>query len=57
MALRAQNERRFKRWEELPKGGRRYVRADVAEFGLRWQDCEEFLLGLPRESDRFNRMN
>ena len=32
--------------------------ADVAEFGLRWQDCEEFSssIGLPRESNRFERM-
>jgi hypothetical protein len=124
MASRAQNERKFKHWEELPNGGRRYIRefagraggiartskksvqknalcdlrrkfmippvadkitdyrhgtlsqtelvdwaerammdadfdksdvdlltdivgqlglADIAEFGLRWQDCEEFL--------------
>lgn len=26
MASRAQNERKFKRWEELPNGGRRYFR-------------------------------
>ena len=26
MASREQNERKFKRWEELPDGGRRYVR-------------------------------
>ena len=26
MASRAQNERTFKHWEELPNGGRRYIR-------------------------------
>jgi len=26
MASRAQNERKFKHWEELPNGGRRYIR-------------------------------
>ncbi len=26
MASRAQNERKFKNWEELPNGGRRYIR-------------------------------
>ena len=31
MASRAQNERKFKRWEELPNGGRRYIR----DFGGR----------------------
>jgi hypothetical protein len=31
MSSRAQNEKKFKRWEELPNGGRRYVR----EFGGR----------------------
>jgi hypothetical protein len=31
MASRAQNERKFKRWEELPNGGRQYIR----DFGGR----------------------
>ena len=26
MASRAHNERKFKHWEELPNGGRRYIR-------------------------------
>ena len=26
MPSRAQNERKFKHWEELPNGGRRYIR-------------------------------
>ena len=26
MTSRAQNERKFKNWEELPNGGRRYIR-------------------------------
>jgi hypothetical protein len=33
MASRAQNERKFKYWEELPNGGRQYVR----DFGGRLQ--------------------
>jgi len=31
MASRAQNERKFKHWEELPNGGRQYIR----DFGGR----------------------
>ena len=31
MASRAQNERKFERWEELPNGGRQYIR----DFGGR----------------------
>jgi hypothetical protein len=32
--------------------------ADVAEFGLRWQDCKEFLrrLGYPRKGDCLQRI-
>jgi hypothetical protein len=37
MASRAQNERKFKHWEELPNGGRRYVR----EFGGRARYIKE----------------
>ena len=35
MASRPQNERRFKRWEELPNGGRRYVRDFAGRAGIR----------------------
>ena len=33
MASRAQNERKFKYWEELPDDGRRYVREFVGRAG------------------------
>jgi len=33
MASRAQNERKFKDWEELPNGGRRYLRDFVGRSG------------------------
>ncbi len=35
MASRAQNERKFKRWEELPNGGRRYIREFAGRAGGR----------------------
>jgi hypothetical protein len=35
MALRAQNERKFKSWEDLPNGGRRYVRDFAGRAGGR----------------------
>jgi hypothetical protein len=35
MASRAQNERRFKHWEELPNGGRRYIREFAGRAGGR----------------------
>jgi hypothetical protein len=35
MASRAQNERKFKDWEELPNGGRRYIREFVGRAGGR----------------------
>ena len=35
MASRAQNERKFKYWEELPDDGRRYVREFVGRAGGR----------------------
>jgi hypothetical protein len=33
MASRAQNERKFKHWEELSGGGRRYIREFVGRAG------------------------
>lgn len=41
MASRAQNERKFKHWEELPNGGRRYVREFVGRAGGRARDIKE----------------
>jgi hypothetical protein len=35
MASRAQNERKFKRWEQLPEGGRRYIREFAGRGGGR----------------------
>ena len=35
MASRAQNERKFKDWEQLPNGGRRYIREFVGRAGGR----------------------
>jgi hypothetical protein len=35
MASRAQNERKFKRWEELPGRGRRYIREFMGRAGGR----------------------
>jgi hypothetical protein len=35
MASHAQNERKFKQWEELPGGGRRYFRDYVGRVGGR----------------------
>jgi YD repeat-containing protein len=35
MASRAQNERKFKHWKELPNGGRRYIREFVGRAGGR----------------------
>jgi hypothetical protein len=35
MASRFQNERKFTTWEELPHGGRRYVREFVGRAGGR----------------------
>ena len=41
MASRAQNERKFKHWEELPNGGRRYVREFVGRAGGRARYIKE----------------
>ncbi len=41
MASRAQNERKFKRWEELPNGGRRYIREFVGRAGGRARYIKE----------------
>ncbi len=35
MASREQNERKFKHWEELPNGGRSYVREFMGRAGGR----------------------
>ena len=35
MASRAQNERKFKHWEDLPNGGRRYIREFAGRAGGR----------------------
>jgi hypothetical protein len=41
MASRAQNERKFKHWEELPDGGRRYIREFVGRGGGRARYIKE----------------
>jgi hypothetical protein len=41
MASRAQNERRFKHWEQLPNGGRRYVREFAGRAGGRARYIKE----------------
>jgi hypothetical protein len=41
MASRAQNERKFKHWKELPSGGRRYIREFVGRAGGRARYIKE----------------
>ena len=41
MASRVQNERKFKQWEELPNGGRRYIRDFVGRAGGRTRYIKE----------------
>lgn len=41
MSSRAQNEKKFKRWEELPNGGRRYLRDFVGRSGGRARYIKE----------------
>jgi hypothetical protein len=41
MSSRAQNEKKFKRWEELPNGGRRYLRDFVGRAGGRARYVKE----------------
>ena len=41
MSSRAQNERKFKGWQELPNGGRRYVRDFVGRSGGRARYIKE----------------
>ena len=41
MASRAQNERKFKQWEDLPNGGRRYVREFAGRAGGRARYIKE----------------
>ncbi|HSS15992.1 MAG TPA: hypothetical protein VLQ29_03310 [Candidatus Dormibacteraeota bacterium] len=41
MSYRAQNEKKFKRWEELPNGGRRYLRDFVGRAGGRARYVKE----------------
>jgi hypothetical protein len=41
MASRAQNKRKFKHWEELPDGGRRYTREFVGRAGGRARYIKE----------------
>ncbi len=41
MASRAQNERKFKHWEELPNGGRRYIREFPGRAGGRARYIKE----------------
>jgi len=41
MASRAQNERKFRHWEELPNGGRRYIREFVGRAGRRARYIKE----------------
>ena len=41
MASREQNERKFGRWEELPNGGRRYIREYAGRAGGRARYLKE----------------
>ena len=41
MASRAQNERKFKQWADLPNGGRRYVREFAGRAGGRARYIKE----------------
>ncbi|MGZ5565217.1 MAG: hypothetical protein ACXWFY_08495, partial [Chthoniobacterales bacterium] len=41
MASRAQNERKFGHWEELPNGGRRYFRDFIGRAGGRARYIKE----------------
>ena len=41
MASRVQNERKFKRWEDLPSGGRRYIREFAGRAGGRARYIKE----------------
>jgi hypothetical protein len=41
MASRAQNEHRFKNWEELPNGRRRYTREFIGRAGGRARYIKE----------------
>jgi hypothetical protein len=41
MASRTQNERKFKHWEELPNGGRRYIREFAGRAGGRARYVKE----------------
>jgi hypothetical protein len=41
MASREQNERKFKHWEELPSGGRRYIREFARRAGGRARSIKE----------------
>lgn len=41
MASRAQNERKFRHWEQLPNGGRRYVREFAGRAGGRARYIKE----------------
>lgn len=41
MASRIQNERKFKHWEELPNGGRRYIREFAGRAGGRARYIKE----------------
>ena len=41
MASREQNERKFKHWEELPNGGRRYIREFAGRAGGRARYVKE----------------
>jgi hypothetical protein len=41
MASRAQNERKFKYWEELPSGRRRYIREFLGRAGGRARYIKE----------------
>ena len=41
MASREQNERKFKHWEELPNGGRRYIREFAGRAGGRARYLKE----------------
>ena len=41
MSSRSQNERKFRQWEQLPNGGRRYVREFAGRAGGRARYIKE----------------
>src|SRR5438874_944868 len=56
MATREQNERKFKHWEELPNGGRRYIREFAGRAGGRARYVKEVDAAERTSSSRPNEM-